>query len=331
MNQAVMSKLELFVSNTQSTRSDFAWQDGMVRRMMALVFTLEGREIDANVIKDARDMIRAETRMFSRFRGMSQLPVAAKLALTDDPKRLFKDVQDANQALRDAGFPNSDLVVIASYLLASGAEHFNYKKYADLAFRYWGETTSRAQRALGFDDSVYMVMMALADIDSHDGIKRINELTERLRPEFRWASASAVHDLASVLAIGGKSDEALDCLLGLNEALRAQKIRLDKEHTLPALGMLSLLNLDRLQLVDDLIAGRDFLREQKGFKVVDSQELLMQVSALIAATACDGEDGSKKLLGGAVAQTVITQQIIVMMMIVIMTSTMAASAAAVSG
>jgi len=332
MNQAITDRLELFCSNNHIARDDFAWRIGAeIRRLISLVYALDDKPLDSEAIKDCHGIIKGSTRAFSSFRGIASYCIAAKLSLQDEPKNLFDDTLAAYDRLRDAKFAKSDQLAVAAYILASSAEKFNFKKIADKAGQYRDGLRGRLWFLSGIDDSVFSVLLALSGGTPAQGIQRIEELNGRLRPEFKWQSRATVQSLSQVLALGGKSDDALNCLLDLNTALRAHKIRLDRPYTLPALRILSLLPVDKSVIVTDLIDAQTFLRRQSGFKTVSSSELLLYATAIVASTYAD--DSSGTLAASAAVSTIniiIGQQIAVMIAAMIASSAAASAAASAS-
>ncbi|MCL2679968.1 MAG: DUF4003 domain-containing protein, partial [Coriobacteriia bacterium] len=214
-----------------------------------------------------------------------------------------------------------------------GTEKYNFKNIADRAKRFHDGLRGRLWFFAGHDDSIFSVMLGLSDIMPSMGVERIEQLNQQLRPQFKWTSKSNLQALSQVLALGGTSDEALCCLVKLNKALRAQKIRLDREYTLPALGILSLLSVDSDVLVADIKEARDFLRTQKGLRSVSAQELLLFATAIISsvyAKECTEQSDEKiaASTSASIINIIIAQQI--MAMLVVMAAASVATTAATS-
>ncbi|MCL2402764.1 MAG: DUF4003 domain-containing protein [Coriobacteriia bacterium] len=330
MNESIAKRLTLFVENSQSSTRDFAWTAWpQIRHLMSLMYALEDRSIDSAAIKESSELMKANTGMFSIFRsgiGISSLCVAAKLSLQDSQERLFEDILTAYDRLRDAKFRASDQLALSAFLVATNTERHNFKKVADRA-QVFHEGLRGRLWFLAQDDAVFSSMLGLSDMIPSVGIERIEELHEQLKPEFRWRSRSTVQNLAQVLALGGKTDDALNCLFDLNKALRAEKMRLDKEYTLPALGTLSLLPVDNETLIRDLTEAQEYLKGQKGFRSLSIQERLLFAAAVISSVYAE-ECTQASSASAANSTTVGIVNIVIAQQIAIMISIMNASIAA---
>ncbi|MCL2379201.1 MAG: DUF4003 domain-containing protein [Coriobacteriia bacterium] len=332
MKQSIADRLTLFSDNSQAARTAFRWSGGGSQqgRLISLIYALEGKSLDPAAVRNAHDIIKDKTGMFSKFRGITSLCVAAKLSLNNDPQQLFTDTLAAHDRLRQAKFPNSDQLAIAAFLVASGTERHNFKKTADRAMQFSNGMKNRLRFLAGQDNSILAAMLGLSNMIPSVGIERIEQLYQQLKPELRRAGSNSVETLSQILALGGTSDEALDCLLSLNQTLRAQRIRLDKQFTLPALGTLSLLSVDATTLADDILEAQSYLRTQRGLRTLSGQELLLFTTAIISSVyieeCMDSADNAVLATASAsIVNIIIAQQI--MMMIIIMAAASSAAAA----
>jgi hypothetical protein len=184
----------------------------------------------------------------------------------------------------------------------------------------------------GQDDYIFSVMLALSHLDPASGTDRIEQLYSQLKPVFKRAGGNSVQALSQMLALGGKSDEALEHLITLRNEFRNRKIKLDKTYTLPTLGALSLLPLDGDILVNHMLEAQSYLRAQKGFGsfTVSTQEILLFSSALIlSAYAEQKENNIIASVTTNIASIIIAQQ--TAMLVAIVAANSAAASAAASG
>ena len=328
MNQEIMNKLNLFAENVQTIRKDFVWKHMGTKRLAALLYTLEGKTIDCDAIRESYNLIKERKGVFSMFRGNMSLFIAAMLSLDDGCQGRLDHVSEVYELLKAEKFRASDYLAVAAYLIVADTERENYQRVV-LRSRLFYEGMRKNNRwRTGQDDYIFAVMLGLSDIDDTFGVQRVQELFERLRPEFKMAGANSVQALAQMLTLGGKSDEALGHLLLLRNTLRSRRIKLDRAYTLPALGALSLLPVDGNILVEDILEAQRFLRSQKGFGSfsISTQELLLFSSAIISSVyARDLSDTVVSSTSVSIINIIIAQQIA---MIVAVT---AASTAAASG
>lgn len=321
-------KLDLFVNNTQSLRRKFIGHGGQAKRLAALIYTLEGKQMNADAVNDSFDVIKQNTRVFSMFRGISYLAIATKLSLSGNHEAVFNDTLEISKKLKSAKFRSSDYLAVAAYLIAINTTSSNYDRVIDRSRAFYDGMKKNGWFRTGQDDYIFSIMLGLSDIEPEIGIGRIQELYEKLKSEFKWAGAASIQALCQMLTLGGKTDEALQHLLCIRNTLRSNKIKLDRAFTLPSLGALSLLEIDGEVLANDLLEAQRYLRKQKGFGSfsISNQELLLFSSAIMTSAYGD------ELKSGVVAATstsfinmIIAQQIAMMI-----AATTAATAAAAS-
>jgi hypothetical protein len=126
-------------------------------------------------------------------------------------------------------------------------------------------------------------MLGLSDLRVVPATKHMESLHQRLKTEFR--NGNSVQTLTQVLVLGDSDDHVVKRILALRDALRAQKIKLDKTYTLSSLGVLALLPTEMDTIVRDIDEAKTYLKGQKGFgffSTVTRAELLLYAVAFVA-------------------------------------------------
>jgi len=266
MNNQLQSKLELFVENNQNIRSDFIWHDPMSKRLASLTYTLEGKKVDTEAIKECHRMIKEDVGPFSTFRGNMAVYIAASLSLMENPQQLLADTLEVYGLLKQQGFWASDYLVVTAYEIAANTKRQDFESMAIRSMEFYREMKANIRFHIGQDDYIFAAMLALSGIDIHDGAVKLRNLFVQLKSEFSaFISRNSIVTLSQMLVLGGSTEDCVQHLLKLNRVLRKRKARLDKSYTLPSLGVLGILAVDKNAFADDLIAARDYLRSQKGF------------------------------------------------------------------
>lgn len=330
MKQSIIEKLSLFTANAQTIKGSFKLHESLAKQLAAMLYTLENKPMDCNAIKQCHTLIKDSTGVFSTFRGDMSLCVSAMLSLQDSPDQLFADTLTVYDLLKTAKFRASDYLTVAAFLIASSEDHQNYQRTVERAKVFYDEMKKSHWFITGEDDYIFAVMLGLSDIDTISGTERIEQLYLRLKPEFNSrAGGNAVQALSQVLALGGTSDEALDHIFTLRNALRNQKIKLDKMYTLPVLGVLALLPIDGDILANDILEAQAYLRAQKGFGPlsITTQELLLFSTAIV--TSVYAEEIKNDIVTASITTSIISI-IIALQTAIIMGMSAAAVAASMS-
>ena len=329
MNNAMRDCLTLFADNVGAIKNDFNWHGGAIKRLAAFVYTLEGKRVDVDAIKESLDLIKSETGIFSAFRGMLAVYMAAALSLAERPDQLLRGTVNIYDDLKRDGFWTGEYLALSAFEIAVNAKPADHAKIISRSRDFYNEMKANHRFIMSRDNYIYAAMFALSDMDPRQAANKLKRLYQQLKSKFSiFMSRGSVLTLSKMLVLGESTDECVLRLLRLNANLRHNKIRLDRSLTLPALGVLGMLDADSSGLVNDIIEARDFLRSQKGFgplSVCTQELLLFAVSMVVKAYADDIAHGvMKPKLTTKITNLIIAQQ---MAIIIAMISTSAAMAA----
>lgn len=302
MNDALQTSINLFVSNTQEARNCFTWQDSLTKRLMALLYMAEHKKLDAESIKDCHKLLKMNTGTFSMFRGNSAYSIAAMLSLKPDKEKLFQNVLQVYDRMKEAKFKSSDYLTIAALLVASGTDNENYSNVIYRAKEFYDGMKSNHMFITGGNDYIFSAMLGLSDIDPKTGTINLEELYQSLKPEF--GGGDGLQMLTQILLLGGFTKESLNHIVDLSKAFKDEGIRLDRRDTISSLGILSLLPANKNDIVCNVKETYDYLREEKGFGVlsISKQELLVFSTALTSFFLLD--EAKSSIITGALSNTI---------------------------
>ncbi|WP_379135269.1 DUF4003 family protein [Paenibacillus sp. sgz500958] len=310
MMERYTANLELFADNAQRMKKAFVWQNAMVNRLAALLYTAENKIVDEDAIRQSHELIKENTGLFSSFRGTSAISIAALLSLTTDRQTLLTHTLAVYDLMKNAKFRASDYLVVAAYQIAAHTTSDQYLHTVERAKAFYDGIKVHHRFLTGQDDYIFAAMLGLSDIDVHRGVARIEQLYTALKPEF--LSGNSVQALTQVLVLGDEAANEAARVLELREAFRLRGIRLDKEYTLSSLGVLSLLPSDKETIISDVSDTYEFLRTKKGFGnwSITKQELLLLSAALAAFKSVDGVKSGilTTTLSTSITNIVIAQQ-----------------------
>ena len=331
MNETMSKKLELFIENSQIAKREFKWDFDQCRRLIALLYARENRQIDCDAIKDARKLIKQQAGVFSSFRGNMSLFFAALLSLSNEPETLLGKTIDVFNMLRQEKLRNSDFLVIAAYEIAAQTEPTRFYDIVRRTVDFYNGLLQRRFLLSVQDDYVFAAMLGLSDIDVSCGLQRVESIYHRLWGEFK--GKNSVQNMAQVLVLGGLDIVCTDRVLGLRDAFRKQHIKLDKPHTLSSLGVLAMLPIDIETIVSDVDDVQKKLRQSKGFGrwTVSTHELLLFATAIVGGDYARqlSDDTLSATLATNIANIIIAQQAAMMASIIaVVATTQAATVAA---
>jgi len=329
MNNQLQAKLQLFADNNQNLKGDFIWHDPMAKRLAALTYALEGKKINSEAIKECHRMIKDDVGPFSTFRGNMAVYIAATLSLQESPRELLTHTLEVYDLLKQEGFWASDYLVVTAYEIATNTNPDKFAYIAERSMEFYREMKANIRFHIGQDDYIFAAMLAMSGIDVHDGALKMRHLFSQLKSEFSaFIGRSSIVTLSQMLVLGQSTDQCVEHLLKLNKVLRKRKARLDKSYTLPSLGILGILAVDKNAFANDLISARDYLREQKGLGnwSVTTQELLLYAVSLIANVYTgDANNSMQASVTTSITNLIIAQQVAMIVAISVATTAAASS------
>lgn len=310
MNPTDLNRLQLLITNTQAIKKEFAWQNASISRLAAMLYAAQDREADPEAIRETHERIKGSTGSFSVFRGNLSVGIAAMLSLTDDPQTRLDDALDVYEQMKAHKFTASDHLAMAAYEIAQNTEPAR-REEAIARTRTFYDGMKENHRFLTYhDDYVFAAMLGLSDLEPEPALKRMEQLYAELKPELR--AGNSLQSLTQLLVLAEADLDATARLAELRDMLRQRKVRMDKEYTLPSLGLLALLPEETRIIADGIEENATYLRQQKGFgawSILD-QELLLLVSALFISRSVGEarQNLSTPALSSVLTHLVIAQQ-----------------------
>lgn len=331
MTTLYQERLALFADNSRQTNKLFKWRSVQVNRLAALLFALEDRAVEGDELHNSYALIKDSTGPFSMFRGNSAISISALLSLTQDPKHILTQTMEVYDLMKEIKFRTSDYLVVAAYQIAAHTQPDQYKYTVERAKAFYDRMKQSRRFQTSQDDYIFASMLALSGADVESCGNRMDRLYEALKPQLPFRSGNSIQALTQVLALG-ESDEttSVSRVLELRDIFREQGLRMDKEYTLPSLGILSLLPSEIESITTDIVESYNYLRTEKGFSgwSITQPELLLLCAALVASEHLKNARGGTLLT--TAAATSITNIVIAQQTALAMAAAIAASSAASS-
>ena len=318
----------MFAENWQVIRKEFRWHNSSTKRLAALLYAIDNKSINCLAIKDCLSLIKSNTGIFSTFRGNMALCIATMLSLKENRDELFWRTITVFEMLRKEKYRVSDYLAVAAYEIAVNAKPEEYQQIVIRTRAFYNRFKASGFLLRCADHHIFFAMLGLSDINIENGTDKIELLCRRFKSDF--SPRKSVQKLVYTLLLGGESDRIVSRVLDLRNALKNRKIRFDKIHTLPSLGILALLPMDIDTIVRDLEDAVTFLKTQKGFGLfsITKQELLLFAAGIVASVYAEEikNDLIATSTATSIASIIIAQQTAAITTVVVASAASSASA-----
>lgn len=101
MQETLKETIDLFVANKESVQSAFKWDIGYMHPLCSLMYTANREEINIERMKEAEQLIKSKTGVFSEFGGNTRMAMMAQMALSEDMGAYFDAVKSVYDKLNE--------------------------------------------------------------------------------------------------------------------------------------------------------------------------------------------------------------------------------------
>ena len=297
-----------FIENRDAVKAAFPWENSLLYPIGAALYADARRRVDAARVAECRDLLKAETGVFSNFRSHIKLPMICTLALSSAPERSLQNTLAAHAALKEHFFA-SDYLPLAAMTIASHAQPAQFDSIARRTRALYERMKKSHPFLTSSEDSAYAAMLALSE-KTDDQLVADMELAYRtLKEHFR--SSNAVQSLSHVIALG-ETDVPVACrrVMELFDLLKSRGNKYGTDYELATLGVLALLPAEVSVIAEDLIALSDYLKTQKGYGILGATraQRLLHAAMLVVSDYLQDFDAMRTAAVSSSFALIIAQQ-----------------------
>ncbi len=284
MRQSLLSLCELFIENRNIVKSFFSWESPYIHPVCAAIFTDKRQTVDAERLRQCRDLLKGETGVFSNFRSTAKAATISMLAASPDPEDMLEKALRVYASLKEQFF-SSEYLPVASMIIVNVATPARYDEIVTRTRRIYELMKSEHPFLTTAEDSVYAVLLALSTLTDEQIVAETERCYQLLKPEF--FSGNAVQSLSHVLALGdGEAESKCEKTLALYRGLRERNCKYGTSYELATLGVLALLPAEQSgTVIEDICAVDAWLGDQKGYGFfgVGKKQRLMHAGMLVTS------------------------------------------------
>lgn len=303
MRDSLLTLCNNFIYNRDAIKSSFHWESEYIYPVCAAVYVDKRRMVDVNYMSYCRDMLKANTGIFSNFRGNAKLALTAMLAVEGDPQVKMQQALQVYNLLKGYFFA-SEYLPLASMIIVNMVEPMQYQNIVARTRHIYELMKAEHPFLTGGEDSVMAALLAMSSLTDEQVVQEMSACYQNLKGSF--FSGNAVQSLSHVLSLGeGSPQEKCGRTLELFQALKNRGCKYGTSYELATLGVLALLPVDLGQLVQDIMEVDAFLSGQRGYGFfgVGRKQRLMHAAMLVSSDYID-QGASPAMNSAAITGTI---------------------------
>ncbi|WP_300382431.1 DUF4003 family protein [Clostridium sp.] len=284
MRQSLLDIVNLFIRNKEIMKKNFKFEHTGIHYTGSLIYTEKNQSVDFDRIKDAKDIIKNNTNMFSNFRGVGYTLGAIRLSLSTYPENRFKETLKAYELLKKE-FSSSEYLSLIAYFIAE-AEETSLLNVEDLIKRA-KEVYTKMKKNHPFltssDDISLAVLISMNTGNIVETIKDMEIYYNKLKDKF--SIGNPLQSLSHVLSLNRSNiEERALKVVNIYDNLKERKLKYGRNYELPLLGILALCNESVENITEDIEEVYNKFKEVGVVKTfgLSKTQGLMYASLLVA-------------------------------------------------
>lgn len=257
-------KCDLLVHNRKTITSAFAWDSGLMSLAAATLYTSRGLTADSKRLKECEAVIKAKTNAFSEFRGNVKTPLICKMALSDDPKKYFENVETIYKLLNKSKWMGNEYKIMAAITICDHAVESEYELFVNRTNEIYSRMKQEHKWLTSDEDIPFAAMLAVSGLDVDKLIDEM-ELNYKILKE-KFHDSNAVQSLSHILALDEQPAEVKCAKVeSIFNELKVMKHKFGTGYELATLGTLTMLDIQEKEVANLIAETDDYLKGQKGF------------------------------------------------------------------
>lgn len=324
VKETLKSKIDKMVDLYSSIQKQYIGQASMIKQFAALIYTQKDREFSKKRIDDAMNTIKKNTGIFSPYRGTSMFLLGMLLCSQyDNPDEVIMKMMGYHEKFRENGFKNSQYLPIANYALVLTCEDSLVDSRIKKAYDIYSEMKSNHPWLTSGDDYPLCILLA----EHNNSIKVIEDYYTMLNQR-GLSKSNGLQLLSHILSFSSEDIVTTsDRCKAVYDRLKENKLKLYSSYY-GALGLITLLDDEGNEIVDDLIEAAHYINGLKKYKWNGKGLNIILASALVSDEYIKEKSSNSSLLDTTISVTLET--LISAQTSAILAGTIAASTAATS-
>lgn len=278
MNSELNMKIERMLDSYLILEKAFKWEHNLTKHFAALVLSSKHSSINPDEIKQALETIKSNTAWYSNFRGSYRFMLASLMVAEDEGvERIFSQILENEQILKEAGFKQGTHMPIAAYTLQKVSAGVNVAQVAERAHEVYLAMKKEHPWLTGTDDYAMSLLLAQSGCD----MERIEALYTSLAKQ-GFTKGNDLQRLSHILALSSSPVEKLveDCV-SIKRYMKENRITLYASYY-TSLGIIAHILGEDQRVLGDWVELTKHMNGMKKYKWLGKGMNLMLASAIIS-------------------------------------------------
>ena len=264
MQQRIVNNCELLGKSWQLLKQNFKWDSSEISLGAAAIYTTLGLEPDIAKMTECRQILKSSEGLFSEFRGMAEIIVLCKMALTTNPQQYLENLKITRDALSAGKLFSTEYQLLAALSICDNAAGEEAVRYAEKTLECYKKMKQAHPFLTAGEDYPFAALLALSPRSTEIVMDDVEQCFTLLKQYF--GSNDPVQTLSHVLALSDApaASKTAACT-NLFEVLKKNGQKFGQSYDLTALGCMALTGADPQILTELFITADEHLKAQKGF------------------------------------------------------------------
>lgn len=267
MEKDLQAICDLFVENKKVMESTFAWEAGYMNMVSAYMLASKGLSADKEKLKECEQILKTKTSIFSEFRGNVKNPMVCKMLMSENPEQYFDKVEKLYRILNQSKVLGDEYKIMAAMTIAQHADEEQYAEIVEKTNEIYAKMKEKHLWLTSSEDIPFAAILALSGKSTDALIEDMEESYSLLVKKF--FDDNAVQTLSHVLALNSENP-SIKCekFMNIFNELKAAKHKFGTGYELSCLAVFTMLDMTPAQITELIVEVDDYLKAQKGFGVL---------------------------------------------------------------
>ena len=280
----ICDKLNLMIHNCHDLdKVHGTFGMSLFKKCNALNVTLKDKNVDAEKINMAINLIKGKTSIFSNFRGNNLLTLAVNISLTDNMEASLEEIINIYNKLKEQFFSNQYLV-LAAQVIFDAKDRVNTHDAIINTRTVYNLMKNNHRFLTGHEDIACAAMIATTSKNYDETFNEIEKCYTILKKHGLW-SGNNLQTLSHVLCfINLPAEDKCKKVVELKEKLETYNVPL-KSYSLPLLGIASFVTDDTDAFAKTVVTTSNELKKEKGFGTISMGALIRNMISASLVTS----------------------------------------------